>query len=247
MYINALSSNPFGECAGGSVPNFGSWSVSGANNALEYVFRQTALNRKTAVVNMSINSSVDFRDNTLVSNAMKNVATPKWIYYGGQPGFYYPGSLIVQSAGNKKQLACNWAFTTPSGIPNPNDGIIVVGGINNSGQEVNLANGGYVNVFDSGSPASIAPGSVIGTSPEDGSNDGSCVEMHAPSQTIYSAWRSSSYRFLSGTSMAAPHVAGFAARLLEQNPTAAWTAPSLEQAVRAKLKSLGGGISIPQF
>ena len=196
---------------------------------------------------MSFNSQVHFWDQTPLSNAMKNVATPKWIYYGGQPGYYYPGSLIVQSAGNVVELACDHAFTTSSGIPNSSDGVIVVGGLNNDGQMVNPSNFGYNNVFNKASPAAIAPGNVTAVGYEPSSNTGGCVEMHAPSNEIYSAWRSSSYRNLSGTSMAAPHVAGFAARLIEQSPYTTWTAPNLEQAVRAKLVNLGGGIYIPQF
>ncbi len=59
------------------------------------------------------------------------------------------------------------------------------------------------------------------------SNYGSSVDIAAPGQDIYSTYIDGGYKFLSGTSMACPHVAGVAALLKSQNPS--WTNQQIKQ------------------
>lgn len=77
------------------------------------------------------------------------------------------------------------------------------------------------------------------------SNYGSCVDLFAPGSQIVSAWIGSNTATAtaSGTSMAAPHVAGVAALLLEQNATATpkvITDQLLTQATANLIKNVAG-------
>lgn len=139
-------------------------------------------------------------------------------------------NLVVESAGNFNDKACNRAYSpTLKG-----DGILVVGAVDRFGaRAVNYDN------------------SLSGYVSGESSSYGACVESWAPGLNIYSAWTglSNSRMILSGTSMAAPHVAALAARY--GNTT---THPVIREAyVRSKLFSTGSSdpdsfaIKIPSY
>ncbi len=74
-------------------------------------------------------------------------------------------------------------------------------------------------------PAAVPEALTAGaTTNQDGvvdpSSQGRCVDLFAPGSEIGSAWNDGSYRFESGTSQAAAHVAGAAALFLEARPAA---------------------------
>ena len=78
-----------------------------------------------------------------------------------------------------------------------------------------------------GSPSRVAEALTVGASDKSDnkasySNRGPCLDLFAPGSSIVSAWHTSSTATssLSGTSMAAPHVAGVAAQYLQGAPSA---------------------------
>lgn len=80
------------------------------------------------------------------------------------------------------------------------------------------------------------------------SNFGSCTDIYAPGQGIWSAWytATNSYAQLDGTSMAAPHIAGLAAQILSES---GYLPPGVVGGV-IKLRATpfaGGGSSDPKI
>ncbi|WP_320066863.1 S8 family peptidase [Micromonospora sp. RTGN7] len=76
------------------------------------------------------------------------------------------------------------------------------------------------------SPAAVASAITVGATQSNGarasySNYGTCVDIFAPGTGVLSAWYTSTTatNTISGTSMASPHVAGGAARVLQNNPS----------------------------
>lgn len=175
---------------------------------------------KFGVVNISANSPA-FRSNTSVGAKFRELTTISGNYLG---------ALVVLAAGNKMQANCEETYE----VVNDGDGIIVVGGIDANGQQVVNLNG--VHGFHPAPPNDPDNGK--------GSSYGPCVTMYAPSKNIYASWGGdpqsgsvihSARTYLSGTSMAAPHVSALAA----------YTAASLGSSrspgyVEALLRSYGG-------
>jgi len=156
---------------------------------------------RTAVVNISLNNP-RYRYNGQIRQVIWQLA---------QPVGNSLGALVVQSAGNNGGDACAVSYVPASGGALNDDGIVVVGGI----QARRGSQGLRLETF-----------SQCGQS-EPGSNFGSCVDVYAPAAHITSTFAgecSSQVEFpptpytntvqLTGTSMAAPHVSGIAARLL---------------------------------
>lgn len=93
----------------------------------------------------------------------------------------------------------------------------------NSGVSFMLAAGNENQDACNVSPARVANGVTVGSTTSSDqrssfSNWGSCVDIFAPGSSITSAWYDGSYKTISGTSMATPHVAGIGALYLDEYP-----------------------------
>lgn len=103
------------------------------------------------------------------------------------------------------------------------------------------------NVSPASAPNAVTVGATTNTDAQASfSNWGTCVELYAPGYNVYSAWNSTDNAMgpASGTSMAAPHVAGAAALFLQSNPSASpaeVAAALVDGATSGVLTNLGPG------
>lgn len=228
-----------------SVPNAGSMclpsgpDISTLKSGIDWVTSDIATYNAaglTSVVNISLNWSPSDGPTTLEQD-MHTLASSS------------PGAIIVQSAGNQYQSACSHAYagfgSSPWTAASSSDGIMVVGAFNTHGQAVVpltyfTTHGGAYGFWKQAAQFGF----------DVGSNYGACVDTWAPGDGIYMPMANpdtsanqngttvySTYGFGSGTSFAAPHVAGLAAVLIESS--ALRTPASVESALRGVSYTLG--------
>jgi hypothetical protein len=204
--------------------------VSGYLNGLEYIRSRVLTSGRVAIINISANRQ-EFRTIFALGAKLAQVATPNGSY---------PGAFIVQSAGNGTLPTAGAPYGTPQSACNAAydaqllaDGIMVVGAMDANGQQI---------VPLAGIPGMRGPQQAS----LNGSNFGPCVDVWAPGKDIASTWRTPSYDpasvndthfMMSGTSMAAPHVAAVAAHLA--TAAGATTPSQIESLVRGSMFSLG--------
>jgi hypothetical protein len=222
--------------------------------ALDYAYMDTRYNNPYTLVNIANISAnpVGLQYGGANWNNVQQLVTPDLVsVYVGCP---YPdcpyeeshedyacaGVFVAQSSGNDDHAdtcsGVNRRHYTPSaaGGVDAYDGIMVVGALNASGATVD----GY---FSASSPSGL-------TSTDPGSNYGDCVDIWAPGNAIYAEWGAfsgdtlvgttySNIAAISGTSMAAPHVAAAAAYYADLYSLSSPSA--IEQAIRSNWATLG--------
>lgn len=112
-------------------------------------------------------------------------------------------SLGASSYSKGEEAAVDYAY---------NHGVVLVAAAGNTGREEYHYPAAHVHAI---AVASTTADDIISSF----STRGDWVDVAAPGSTIYSTFPHNGYGYLSGTSMATPHVSGLAALILSRNPT----------------------------
>jgi subtilisin family serine protease len=182
------------------------------------------------------------------------------------PGAFFAQSAGNQSGSGRNicseytngATGSSWAYQHAypnNNTTNPNDGVMVVGAIHSDGVSVDVTPTGFTPAKNRPFSATTPVG-LTGTVAS--SNFGGCVDVWAPGNAIYSTWcdhagplscvvgttysgngnsGTRGWGIISGTSMAAPFVAGAAAYLADAYSLA--TPAAIEQAVRQRFFATG--------
>jgi len=256
---------------GGLCSHANTITQSAIANALDYVMHQTLYDTKMSIVNISINSAgMGITSSGIPEPNWSKVVTLATPMYRYDVRRQYHGAFVAQSAGNGARPvngvyptvgsdACFWNSNGDPAAYRPfvyapyaidDDGIMVVGAVNWYGHAVSATEP----FTDSFPPVTgvVAP-----------SNYGRCVDVWAPGDAIWATWGAisgytdsnqtySSMALVSGTSMAAPHVAAIAAYLADVEGLA--SPASVEQRIRQLSVQFGGAtdpsgqpVKVPQL
>lgn len=133
------------------------------------------------------------------------------------------GVTYVVAAGNENKLA---STSVPAAY---DDAVITVSALADS----DGISGG------TGSPTAYGADDTFATF----SNYGNVVDLGAPGVDIYSTYKGKSYKTISGTSMATPHVSGAAILYIKNNPSSTWS--QVRDGLKALAENIGFGHTDP--